>query len=48
MVLLNRWIENRPDDEVIYWVKISALVHLQIVVYGNVKEIIEIIIDKYT
>ena len=33
-----RWIEKKTDDEVFYWVKICALLHGQIVVYGNVKE----------
>ena len=37
-VFLNRWIEKKSDDEVFNWVKICALVHVQIVVYGNIKE----------
>ena len=38
LLMFYRWIEKRTDDEVFYWVKICALVHAQIVVYGNVKE----------
>ena len=38
MLFLNRWIEKKTDDELFNWVKICALVHAQIVVYGNIKE----------
>ena len=38
MLFLNRWIEKKTDDQIFNWVKICALVHAQIVVYGNVKE----------
>ena len=38
MLFLNRCIEKKTDDQIFNWVKIVALVHAQIVVYGNVKE----------
>ena len=33
-----RWIEKKSDEELFNWVKICALLHGQIVVFGNIKE----------